>query len=62
MYEALPLFLIARRYEEGFLLALASYAVLVAVKAHEPTWQGWSPEAMYVAERQVLGQWLVWVM
>ena len=62
MYEALPLFLIARKYEEGFLLALASYAVLVAVKAYEPTWQGWSPEAMYVAERQVLGQWLVWVM
>jgi hypothetical protein len=62
LYEALPLFLIPRKYEEGFLLALASHAVLVVIHLYEPVWQNLSAEAAYVAERQVLGQWMVWLL
>jgi hypothetical protein len=62
LYEALPLFLIPRRYEEGFVLSLASYAVLLAVKVYEPAWAGLDPVAQYMAERQTMGQWMVWVL
>jgi len=62
LYEALPLFLIPRKYEEGLLLALATYAVIVAVQAFVPQWQSLDPTARYMAERQVMGQWMVWVL
>jgi hypothetical protein len=64
LYEALPLFLIPRKYEEGLILSLASYAVLVAVQSQVPGWDArqLDPVARYMAERQVMGQWMVWAL
>lgn len=62
LYDAVPLFLIPRRYEEGFLLALATFAATVAVELQRPAWNGLDVGPAYFAEHAAMGQWMVWLL
>ena len=61
LYDALPLFLIPRRPWEGATLAIGALLLIVIPPALVP--QGFTdPFARYLAERQITGQWMVWLL
>jgi hypothetical protein len=60
LYDALPLFLVPRRSSEGALLAVGALAVVAMYPLVVPPLT--DPMLRYLAERQAMGQWIVWCL
>ena len=54
LYEAVPLFLIVRTFEEGLLLSFLTFSVSVAMQLQGPL--------AYEAWMAASGQWIVWLL
>ena len=61
-YDALPLFLIPRSFEQALTLTMASAVVPLALPWATGSMDGWSPAAVYLAERQATGQLTVYLL